>query len=69
MPLAYAAEAVAHITGREPFATVDGLNMAKYRMFFTAAKAEHELGVRARPYISALEDAIRWFGDHGYLRR
>jgi dihydroflavonol-4-reductase len=68
MPFAYAAEAAAYITGREPFATVDGLHMAKYRMFFTAAKAERELGVRARPYISALEDAIRWFRDHGYLR-
>jgi dihydroflavonol-4-reductase len=68
MPFAYAAEAAACITGREPFATVDGLHMAKYRMFFTAAKAERELGVRARPYVSALEDAIRWFRDHGYLR-
>jgi dihydroflavonol-4-reductase len=68
MPIAYAAEAAAYITGREPFATVDGLNMAKYRMFFSAAKAERELGVRARPYILALEDAIRWFRDHGYLR-
>jgi dihydroflavonol-4-reductase len=69
MPFAYAAEAVAHLTGREPFATVDGLNMAKYRMFFTAAKAERDLGFRARPCILALEDAIRWFRDHGYLRR
>jgi len=68
MPIAYAAETAAHVTGREPFATVDGLRMAKYRMFFTAAKAERELGIHARPYISALQDAISWFGQHGYLR-
>ena len=69
MPLAYAAEAAAYVTGREPFATVDGLNMAKYRMYFTAAKAERDLGFRARPPIDALEDAIRWFRDAGYLTR
>jgi dihydroflavonol-4-reductase len=68
MPIACAAEAAAFVTGREPFATVDGLRMAKYRMFFTAAKAERELGIRARPYLTALEDAISWFRQHGYLR-
>ena len=67
-PLAYAAEAVARITGREPFATVDALRMARYRMFFTSAKAERELGYRARPYGEALADAIAWFREAGYLR-
>lgn len=69
MPLAYAAEAAAYVTGREPFVTVDGLHMAKYRMYFTAAKAERDLGFRARPHREALEDAIRWFRDAGYLPR
>ena len=40
---------MARFTGREPFATVDGLRMAKYKMFFSSAKAERELGYRARP--------------------
>jgi dihydroflavonol-4-reductase len=67
MPVAYAAEAMAWVTGREPFATVDGIRMAKYRMFFTAAKAERELGFRPRPYLQGLEDAISWFRQAGYL--
>ena len=67
MPIAYAAEAMARFTGREPFATVDGVRMAKYRMFFTAAKAERDLDYRPRPYIAGLEDAIRWFRENGYL--
>ena len=50
MPIAYAAETMARFTGREPFATVDGLRMAKHHMFFTSAKAERDLGFRARPY-------------------
>jgi dihydroflavonol-4-reductase len=43
--------------------------MAKYRMYFTAAKAERELGFRARPHVEALEDAIKWFRDAGYLNK
>ncbi len=33
-PIAYGAEAAARVTGREPFATVDGLRMAKYKCSF-----------------------------------
>src|SRR6202035_1516477 len=40
IPVAYAAEATAWLTGREPFTTLDGIRMAEHRMFFTAAKAE-----------------------------
>jgi len=67
-PLAYAAEAIAMITGKEPFITADGLRMAKHRMFFSSAKAERELGYRARPYASGIEDAILWFRQAGYIR-
>ena len=67
IPMAYAAEGAAYITGRAPFTTLDGVRMAKHRMFFTAAKAERDLGFRPRPYRQALEDAIRWFGEAGYL--
>ncbi|HEY7548775.1 MAG TPA: hopanoid-associated sugar epimerase [Hyphomicrobiaceae bacterium] len=67
-PLAYAAEAAARITGREPFVTLDGLRMAKNRMFFTSAKAERELGYRARPADPAIRDAVQWFHKMGYIR-
>ena len=67
-PLAYAAEIVARFTGREPFATVDALKMAKYRMFFSSAKAETELGYTARPYAEALADAVDWFKRAGMIK-
>jgi dihydroflavonol-4-reductase len=67
IPLAYAAQATARLTGRDPFTTLDGIRMAEHRMFFTAAKAERDLGFRPRPYRAALEDAIRWFDGAGYL--
>lgn len=66
-PLAMAAEAVARLTGKEPLLTVDALNMSRYRMFFTSAKAERELGYRARPCQEGVADALAWFRSAGYL--
>jgi dihydroflavonol-4-reductase len=68
LPLAYMTEAMARLTGKEPLLTVDGLKMAKYRMFFTSAKAMRELSYRPRPYARGIEDAIAWFRDAGYLK-
>ncbi|CAG9165326.1 hopanoid-associated sugar epimerase [Cupriavidus respiraculi] len=67
-PLAHAAEAVARWNGREPFLTVDGLAMSRYRMFFRSDKARRELGYRARPYREGLRDALDWFRLADYLR-
>jgi dihydroflavonol-4-reductase len=66
-PLAFGAEAVARLTGKEPLLTVDGLRMSRYQMFFTSAKAERELGYRSRPYQEGVVDALAWFRQAGYL--
>jgi dihydroflavonol-4-reductase len=66
-PLAFGAEAIARLTGKEPLLTVDGLHLARYRMFFTSAKAERELGYRSRPYQEGVADALTWFRKAGYL--
>jgi dihydroflavonol-4-reductase len=68
-PIAYGAEAVAYVTGREPFVTTVGLRLAKHHMYFSSAKAERELGYSARPYREAIADAIDWFRKNGYLSR
>ena len=67
-PLAWGAEALARITGKEPFLTVDALRMSRYRMFFSSQKAQRELGYTARPYQEGLKDALTWFRDNGYLK-
>jgi dihydroflavonol-4-reductase len=43
--------------------------MAKRRMFFNASKSVRELGLPQSPIEQALEKAVRWFTDHGYVRR
>ena len=69
VPFAYMTEAVASFTGKEPMLTRDGLKMSKNKMFFSSAKAERELGYRARPYVEGVRDAIAWFRQAGYLRK
>ncbi|NIX78233.1 hopanoid-associated sugar epimerase [Microvirga terricola] len=68
MPLAFAAEAWARATGREPFVSRDALRMSRHKMFYSSAKAERELDYSARPYGEALVDAVSWFQLAGYLR-
>jgi dihydroflavonol-4-reductase len=67
-PMAWGAELWARWSGREPFATRDGLRMARQRMFFSDAKARRDLGHVSRPYREGITDAIGWFRQAGYLR-
>jgi dihydroflavonol-4-reductase len=68
LPIAAGAEAFARLTGREPFATVDAVKMAKKKMFFSSTRAIEELGYVPRPARQALSDAITWFKANGYVR-
>ncbi|SFG50067.1 hopanoid-associated sugar epimerase [Methylobacterium gossipiicola] len=67
-PIAFVSEQIARFTGKAPFATIDGIRMSRYRMFFTDAKARAELGYTARPYREGLSDAIAWFRQEGRLK-
>lgn len=68
LPVAYASEAWCRLAGgEEPFVTVDGVRMARKRMFFSSAKAERVLGYRHRPANEAIADAVAWFRRNGYL--
>jgi dihydroflavonol-4-reductase len=68
MPIAYIAEAVARVTGRSTRITVEGVRMARKRMFFSSAKAVRELGYQWRAPTQAFTDAIAWFREQGLLR-
>jgi dihydroflavonol-4-reductase len=68
VPLAWANEKLATLTGREPFLTLDGLRMSKHRMFYSSSKAVRELGYRARPWQAAVADALAWFRTEGMVR-
>jgi dihydroflavonol-4-reductase len=68
LPIAAGAEALARLTGREPFVTVDGIKMSKKTMFFSSARAVRELQYAPRPAWQAIGDAVAWFAANGYLQ-
>lgn len=57
------------LRGREPRATVEAVRMGRKKMFASSAKAERELGYRVLPVRSALERAVTWFAQHGYVNQ
>jgi dihydroflavonol-4-reductase len=68
LPFAAAAQGVARLTGRDPFATVDAVRMSRKKMFFSSARAISELGYAPRPAQQAIADSVAWFKGNGYVR-
>jgi dihydroflavonol-4-reductase len=66
LPLAYANQWLANLTGRPPRIPLEGVKMAKYKMHYDCSKAIRELGIPQTPPEIALEKAVRWFRDHQY---
>jgi dihydroflavonol-4-reductase len=68
--LAYAAGVAstgwAALTGNEPRAPLDGVRMARKKMWVRHDKAALELGYSARPAVDALQRATVWFRANGY---
>ena len=67
--VAYAAGIVttawANLTGKPPLAPLEGVRMARKKMFVSTAKAVRELGYRPGSVDEALRHAIEWFKANG----
>jgi dihydroflavonol-4-reductase len=65
--LAYAAvaQAWAGITGGETLVTTAGVRMMHAKLQVTSARAERELGWRARVLGETLRDEVEWFRAQG----
>ena len=59
---------LAGILGRPPRVPLEGVKMAKRKMFVNSAKAERELDYRPGPVEPALERAVQWFESQGMVR-
>ena len=68
--VAYAAGVVstawAGVSGQEPRAPLEGVRMAKKKMWVRHEKAGRELGYAPGPVGAALERAVHWFRKNGY---
>ncbi len=69
--VAYAAGVVstawARVSGSEPRAPLDGVKMARKKMWVTHDKATRELGYAPGPAPLALQRAVEWFRANGYV--
>lgn len=62
----YFGDLVGKLTGREPDVNSASTAIAAQKRNFTSARAESELGYRARPFRESAADAWAWFREHGY---
>jgi dihydroflavonol-4-reductase len=68
MAAAYADQFFSRILSRQPRIPLDGVRMARHKMFVDCSKAPEELGFKAGPVEAALERAVNWYGQNGYTR-
>ncbi|MGB6877435.1 MAG: hopanoid-associated sugar epimerase [Candidatus Acidiferrales bacterium] len=65
---AYADAVFSRMVGREPHVLVEGVRIARHKMFVKDAKARKELGYESAPVEAALERAVRWYTENGYAK-
>ncbi len=66
---AYISEWVADVmTHRSPAATVTGVKLTRRRMQFDASRSLQELGIKPRPVVQSIEEAVTWFRSVGWIR-
>ncbi|MBI3406600.1 MAG: NAD-dependent epimerase/dehydratase family protein [Acidobacteria bacterium] len=68
MAAGYADSFVSHILRREPHIPLDGVRMARHKMWVDCSKAVRELGFRSGHIQAALGRAVRWYHENGYVK-
>jgi dihydroflavonol-4-reductase len=66
--VAYVESAFSRIVGREPQIPVEGVKIARHKMFVDCSKARRELGFKPGSVAAALERAVRWYRANGYVK-
>ena len=65
----YADLCASRLLRREPRIPLEGVRMARHKMFVQSSKAESELGFCSDSIEAALERAVRWYSENNYLGR
>ncbi len=65
--VAYLDTAFSRLVGKEPQIPVEGVKIARHKMFVDASRARRELGFQPGPVAAALERAVRWYQVNGYV--
>ncbi len=68
MAAGYADQAFSRVLNRQPRIPLEGVRMARHKMFVNCSKAVQELGFEAGSVEAALERAVTWYGQNDYIR-
>ncbi|HET7259038.1 MAG TPA: hopanoid-associated sugar epimerase [Candidatus Acidoferrum sp.] len=66
--VAYMSTAFSRLIGGEPQIPVEGVKIARHKMFVNCSRAQRELGFQSGSVAAALERAVRWYGANGYVK-
>ena len=66
--VAYVESAFSRLIGKDPQIPVEGVKIAKHKMFVDCSRAQRELGFQPGPPAAALERAVRWYQANGYVK-
>ncbi len=58
---------LSRLTGKLPTVAFDSARMAAHPMYYDATRAVTYLGLPQTPIETALQEAVTWFRDHGYV--
>jgi dihydroflavonol-4-reductase len=67
LSVAYVNTAFSRLIGREPQIPVEGVKIARHNMFVDVSRAQRELGFQPSSVAAALERAVRWYVENGYV--
>ncbi|HYL61683.1 MAG TPA: hopanoid-associated sugar epimerase [Candidatus Methylomirabilis sp.] len=65
--VAYLNTAFSRLIGCEPQIPVEGVRIARHMMFVNCEKSQRQLGFKPGSVAAALERAVRWYADNGYV--
>ena len=66
--VAYVESAFSRLIGKEPQIPVEGVKIARHMMFVDCSRAKNELGFAPGPVAAALERAVKWYRENGYVK-
>jgi dihydroflavonol-4-reductase len=67
--VAYIETMFSRLVGKEPGIPVEGVKIAQHKMFVDCGRSKRELGFEPGPVKEALERAVRWYEDNGYISK
>jgi dihydroflavonol-4-reductase len=66
---AYASTFFSRLVGKEPGIPVEGVKIAQHKMFVDCTRAQRDLGFKAGPVSAALQRAVNWYEQNGYVSK